>query len=252
MPMSQKTTRPFSTRELISAQAAINNRNCARWAITKADRFTIRMPSGVTMPMASRTVRRLARMRTTSGDGQLPGVLGSRPGLAAQDVVEAAHRVPDVDIARIQGGEAETHQVGRPKVADHALVDQGPHHPVRLRVADGDVRPAQSGVARGGDLQVEPIDRVHQADEEVTQRLGLPAGRWQVDLEPYVDADLKRRHGQDGRRPRHLAPDPGSRAVARLEAEWVRMAHPAGERRAQGLLPAPGDEQVGGGAGAAV
>ena len=71
---------------------------------------------------------------------------GIAPSFGEEGVAKDLDRVPRVDVTRVQRGEAESHHVRRPDVADDSTSDQGAHDRVALRMTQGDLASPVRGV----------------------------------------------------------------------------------------------------------
>src|SRR5260370_35799532 len=123
---SRPAVSPFRPRPLSSAQAAIPIRKAWRWAMTKADALTARIPTGVTTPSVSSTNSRSRRERW---------LVAAAAGLCAAGVVAGVKRVAArarVNRVRVVDREARAHEavdvvdlaaadVGGAEVGDHDL-----------------------------------------------------------------------------------------------------------------------------------
>src|SRR5260370_2628313 len=132
---SHQAVSPFRTRPVSSAQAAIPSRKASRWAMTKADALTARIPTGVTTPSVSSTNSRSGRERW---------LVAAAAGLCAAGVVAGVKRVAArarVNRVRVVDREARAHQAV--DIVDLAAADVGGaevvDHDLHAVLFDGDV-----------------------------------------------------------------------------------------------------------------
>src|SRR3954452_5858533 len=77
------------------------------------------------------------------------------PRAGDEQVFHREHCIPDIDIADIEGAEAEAHHVRSAKIADDAARDESLHDLVAGRMRDRDVVAAPRSVARGRESATE-------------------------------------------------------------------------------------------------
>src|SRR4029078_4066884 len=77
-------------------------------------------------------------------------LLEFRPGPQAlfEDILQYLCRIPNIGIADIERREAETDDVGRAEIADHALRDQGLHHRIAVIAMERHLAAALFRIAR--------------------------------------------------------------------------------------------------------
>ena len=97
---------------------------------------------------------------------------GIAPSFGDEGVAKDLDRVPRVDVTRVQRGEAESHHVGRPEVADDSTTNQGAPFAAFL---------------------------VHQLDEQARELLALGAGIAEVHAFPHVQTRFEWGIGQHRR-----------------------------------------------------
>jgi hypothetical protein len=171
------------------------------------------------------------------------------PLAAGKDARQIFDRVPDVDVADVQRGQAEADDVGRAEVADDAARDQRLADFVGVGVAEADLCPAVRARTGDADLGTAFFDEV---DHQIAQCARLRRRRGHVDPVEGRDSARQRRHPEDSRRAAEHPGHAGSGAEAALKRERRGMGEPAGDRLGKDVVVAARDEGEGGGSRAAV
>src|SRR5713226_8857318 len=164
---SHQAASPLRTSPLSTAHPAMTRRKAVRCSITKADRLTARMPTGVMTPSVSSTTSRRRRERW---------LVAAAAGLGAAGIVAGVERVPArarVHRVRVVDREAGAHQAV--DVVDFAAADvRGAvvvDHDLDAVLVDGDVLGPAHIVEGHAVLHARAAAA---ADEDAEGQLGVP------------------------------------------------------------------------------
>src|SRR5262245_21951644 len=159
----------------------------------------------------------------------------------------------DIGVAEVEWRKAETHVIGIAEVADHTALDEGLHDLVSMRVAKRDLAAAHCPLARRRQGYAEGAATfLDKGDKKVREPKTLLAQLIEVDLVPDLKRAGKCAHGKDRLCPARPRANSVARSEAAIERERTGMAPPARERLRELAMMAPGGEDKGRRAGAAV
>src|SRR5262245_26473518 len=124
MRSSHQAVRPFRTRPLISAQAAMPTRKAVRWTMTNAEALTARMPTGVMTPRPRRTSSLALRLVAAAASLRAASVVARVERMAAGAGV---HGVGVVDREAGPHQAVDVVDLRAPDVGDAEVVDDDLH-----------------------------------------------------------------------------------------------------------------------------